>query len=100
MFVIQGQAEASDSHPRFNARSIHSLIAVGNCSSADELMARVQEDLGSTGFGEVRFFRYASVPIWRALLPTAQGKMLRSGLRSVSVTVYSDDDMSWSGPDA
>ena len=100
MFVIRGQAQSTAAHPHFSAGSIHSLLAIGNCTSADELMSRVEADLRSSGFGEVRFFQYASVPKWRALLPTPQGKMLRSGFRHVAITLYSDDDQHWSEPDA
>jgi len=100
MFVVQGQAQATDLHPRFSAGSIHSLIAVGNCSSADELMSRAEADLQSSGFGEVRFFKVASVPFWRSLLPTEQGEVLRSGIRGVSITLYKDDDQNWIRSDA
>jgi hypothetical protein len=100
MFVIRGQAQATEEHPKFSAGSIHSLLAVGNSSSEDELISRVQADLLSTGFGEVRCFEIASVPVWRALLPTPQGRMLRSGFSAVSITLYSDDDQTWAQPDA
>ena len=100
MFVIRGQAQATAAHSQFSAGSIHSLLAVGNCSSADELMSRVEADLRCSGFGEVRFFEFASVPAWRALLPTSQGKVLRSGFREVTITLYSDDDHDWTQSDA
>jgi hypothetical protein len=100
MFVIRGQAQAIVGHPQFSAGSIHSLLAVSNGSSADELMCRVQADLLASGFGEVRLFDIASVPVWRALLPTSQGRILRSGFSGVSITLYSDDDQNWSQPDA
>jgi hypothetical protein len=100
MFVSRGQAQATLAHRQFEPESIHSLLAVGNCSSAAELESRVLADLRSSGFGEIRFFQRVRVPLWRALLPTEQGKLLRAGIGGISITLYSDNDHGWSAADA
>lgn len=100
MIIIQGQAKATGDHPTFQAESIHSIVAIVNTSSPEEAGEKIKDELAKSGFGEIRLFRFAGIPLWRSILLNEQGRNLRAALLVPVVNVYTDDDVEWRGSEA
>jgi hypothetical protein len=100
MIILQGQAKATEEHPTFDVASIHSIIAIVNTSSAEEAGKKITKELTTSGFEEIRFYKFAEVSLWRAILLNGQGRNLRAALLAPVINVYANDDGKWIEADA
>ncbi len=78
MFTIfLGDAGVDEGSKEFEAGTRHSFVAVARLSLPDA-EERIREILRESGYREIRFDKSAVAPLWRAFLPTFQGRALRS----------------------